>query len=198
MINKQRSVCFFTSIENHAKAKILSQPVPPPSRPLIRYKLTSKDYQAIQPPISGSIPITGNCVANLLLWIGPSNLFNLILLLLTDNKIALFGRSYSALAESNKAILSLVYPFKYAGTNIPVLPRKLIDMLSSPVPFLLGVHTEIWDAHYGENPDVVGCDLDGSKLLVPEHIKVPTVSESLRKEVIHRLTLGMVLSRTSP
>lgn len=181
------------SVENHEIAKILSQPIPPPSRPLIRYKLTSKDYQAIQPPISGSIPTTGNCVANLLLWIGPSNLFNLILLLLTDNKIALFGRSYSALAESNKGILSLVYPFKYAGTNIPVLPRKLIDMLSSPVPFLLGVHTEIWDAHYGENPDVVGCDLDGSKLYVPEHIKVPTVSESLRKEVIHRLTLGKVL-----
>ena len=53
-----------------------------------------------------------------------------------DNKIALFGRSFSALAESNKALISLIYPFKYPFTNIPVLPRKLSDMLMSPVPFL--------------------------------------------------------------
>ena len=63
----------------------------------------------------------------------------------------------------------------------------------SPVPFLLGVHTDIWESHYGENPDVIGCDLDASKLLVPEHIKIPTVPELLRKEVIHRLTLASQL-----
>ena len=57
----------------------------------------------------------------------------------------------------------------------------------------LGVHTDIWEAHYGENPDVIGCDLDASKLLVPEHIKIPTVPELLRKEVIHRLTLASQL-----
>ena len=55
------------------------------------------------------------------------------------------------------------------------------------------MHTDIWEAHYGENPDVIGCDLDASKLLVPEHIKIPTVPELLRKEVIHRLTLASQL-----
>ena len=40
-------------------SKILSQPVPYPSRPIIRYKLSTKDYQAILPPKSADIPSTG-------------------------------------------------------------------------------------------------------------------------------------------
>jgi len=170
-------------------SKILSQPVPYPSRPVIRYKLSTKDYQAILPPKSADIPSTGKSVADLLTWIGPTNLFHLVLLLLTDHKIAIFGRSYSALSESNKGLLALIYPMKYSFPNIPVLPRKMSDMLMSPVPFLVGVHTEIWEERYGDNPDVIGCDLDGSKLIVPDNLKIPEVPELLEKEVIHRLTL---------
>ena len=79
---------------------------------------------------------------------------------LKDNKVALFSRSYHALSESKRALLSLIYPLKYSFPNIPVLPRKMCDMLMSPVPFLVGVHAETWEERYGENPDVVGCDLD--------------------------------------
>ena len=48
---------------------------------------------------------------------------------------------------------------------------------------------EIWEERYGDNPDVIGCDLDGSKLIVPDNLKIPEVPELLEKEVIHRLTL---------
>ena len=48
---------------------------------------------------------------------------------------------------------------------------------------------EIWEERYGDNPDVIGCDLDGSKLIVPDSLKIPEVPELLEKEVIHRLTL---------
>ena len=44
----------------------------------------------------------------------------------------------------------------------------------------------MWDERFGENPDVIGCDLDGSKLIIPEHIQIPTIPDLIRKEVIHR------------
>ena len=76
-------------------AKILAQPVPfPEQKNIVRYSLSCGDYQAIQAPRSSDIPVTGSCVAKLLTWIGPTNLTNLILLLLTDNKVAVFGRSF--------------------------------------------------------------------------------------------------------
>ena len=50
-------------------------------------------------------------------------------------------------------------------------------------------NVEIWEERYGDNPDVIGCDLDGSKLIVPDNLKIPEVPELLEKEIIHRLTL---------
>ena len=71
-----------------------------------------------------------------------------MILLLTDHKIAIFGRSYSALSESNKGLLALIYPMKYSFSNIPVLPCKMSDMLMSPVPFIVGVHTGIGTSNW--------------------------------------------------
>ena len=88
-------------------AKILAQPVPfPEQKNIVRYSLSCGDYQAIQAPRSSDIPVTGSCVAKLLTWIGPTNLTNLILLLLTDNKVAVFGRSFRNVLKILKIINS--------------------------------------------------------------------------------------------
>ena len=81
-------------------------------------------------------------IANLLTWIGPTNLMNLILLILTDQKVAVFGRSFSALSEACRALTALIYPFKYSFPHIPVLPAIMLDYLMSPVPFLYGLHAD--------------------------------------------------------
>ena len=174
-------------------AKILAQPVPSPESPKslvpFRYDLGCGDTQAIQAPRSSEIPVTDSSVAKLLTWIGPTNLMNLVLLILTDNKVAVFGRSFSALSEASRALTALIYPFKYSLTLIPVLPHSMLDYIMSPVPFLVGLHADRWEERLGENPDVIGCDLDGSKLHIPDHLQIPKLPEQLEKELIHRLTL---------
>ena len=37
---------------------------------------------------------------------------------------------------------------------------------------------------------MVGCDLDGSKLYIPDHLRIPQLPEMVEKELIHRLTLA--------
>ena len=71
-----------------------------------------------------------------------------------------------------------------------VLPHSLLDMLMSPVPFLVGLHSSRREERFGENPDVIGCDLDGSKLYIPDHLRIPQLPEIVEKELIHRLTLA--------
>ena len=51
-------------------------------------------------------------------------------------------------------------------------------------------HVDPVKERFGENPDVVGCDLDGSKLYIPDHLRIPQLPEMVEKELIHRLTLA--------
>jgi len=129
-------------------AHILAQQVPTPGwKTPVRFNLGDRMTQhAVQAPQCPTIPATGDSVAKLLNYLGPRNLITLVVLLLTDYKIALFGKSFSALAEASRGLAALIYPFTYTGTLIPVLPKNLADYLMSPVPFLVGVHTDIWES----------------------------------------------------
>ena len=172
-------------------AHILAQQVPTPGwKTPVRFNLGDRMTQhAVQAPQSPTIPATGDSIAKLLNYLGPRNLITLFVLLLTDYKIALFGKSFSALAEASRALVALIYPFTYTGTLIPVLPKNLADYLMSPVPFLVGVHTDIWESRRSDCPDVVGCDIDGGKLVIPDNFVVPKLPHLVDKELVHRLTL---------
>ena len=172
-------------------AHILAQQVPTPGwKTPVRFNLGDRMTQhAVQAPQCPTIPATGDSVAKLLNYLGPRNLITLVVLLLTDYKIALFGKSFSALAEASRALVALIYPFTYSGTFIPVLPKNVADMLSAPGFFLVGVHTDIWEWKRPECPEVIGCDIDGGKLVLPDNFIVPKLPDLVDKELVHRLTL---------
>lgn len=48
--------------------------------------------------------------------------------------------------------VSLIYPFRWCHTAIPVLPRGLLEVLQSPMPFILGMHLEQWHEAVDEIP----------------------------------------------
>lgn len=60
---------------------------------------------------------------------------------LTEHKILFHSASYSRLAEACRAITALLYPFQYSHVYIPLLPSGLLEVLSTPTPFLIGVHS---------------------------------------------------------
>ena len=50
---------------------------------------------------------------------------------------------------------ALIYPFRWCHTVIPVLPRGLMEVLQSPMPFILGMHLDQWREALDEVPEWV-------------------------------------------
>ncbi|RXM97783.1 Myotubularin-related protein 5 [Acipenser ruthenus] len=101
--------------------------------------LGAGDRQVIQTPINDSLPVSGCSVALLFRQLGIINVLYLFCAALTEHKILFLSSSYQRLTDSCRALLSIMFPLKYCFTYIPILPGKLLEVLCTPTPFIIGV-----------------------------------------------------------
>ncbi|CAD7092899.1 unnamed protein product [Hermetia illucens] len=149
--------------------------VPPSGGPQVRFSIGASDKQALQPPLSASLPVTGTCVSFLFRQLGIKNVLLLFCAVMTEHKILFHSKSYFRLTESCRALTALMYPFRYSHVYIPILPAPLIEVLSTPTPFIMGVHSslqnEITDVY-----DVIIADIDGGSIYIPESLAPPVAT----------------------
>ena len=86
--------------------------VPPPGGPQVRFSIGAGDKQALQPPQSPSIPVTGTCVDFLFQQLGIKNVMMIFCSVMTEQKILFHSKSYSRLTDSCRALVALMYPFR--------------------------------------------------------------------------------------
>lgn len=91
-----------------------------------------------------------------------ANVMVVIGCLLQETRVALVSRHYALLTPVAEALVSLLFPFRWQGLYIPIMPYSLLDILDSPVPFLLGMHSRyLKEIPKGQRPQgVVFVDLD--------------------------------------
>ncbi|XP_076069162.1 SET domain binding factor isoform X2 [Oratosquilla oratoria] len=142
---------------------------PPPGGPQVRFSIGAGDRQALQPPHSPTLPVTNTTVANLFNQLGIKNVLVLFCAALTEHKILFHSRSYCRLTDASHALKALMYPFKYSHVYIPILPASLVEVLSTPTPFIMGVHSSLQN-DVAELMDVIVADLDGGSIRVPESL----------------------------
>lgn len=148
--------------------------VPPPGGPQVRFSIGAGDKQALQPPLSSSLPNTGTCVSFLFQQLGIKNVLSLFCAVMTEQKILFHSSSYTRLTESCRALTALMYPFRYSHVYIPILPAALIEVLSTPTPFIMGVHSSL-QPEIIDMIDIIVADIDGGSIYIPESL-VPPVS----------------------
>ncbi|XP_069764359.1 myotubularin-related protein 5 isoform X9 [Narcine bancroftii] len=83
-----------------------------------------------------------------------------------------------------------MFPLKYSFTYIPILPAQLIEVLSSPTPFIIGIHSS-FRADMQDLLDVIVADLDGSTVVIPECIHISVLPEPYLAQT--QTALSMVL-----
>ncbi|XP_078661870.1 myotubularin-related protein 13-like [Branchiostoma floridae x Branchiostoma belcheri] len=164
--------------------------VPPPGGPQVRFSIGAGDRQALQPPLSDSLPVTGTTVAMLFRQLGIYNVICLFCAALTDHKILFHSTSYSRMSDACQALCALMFPIKYSYVYIPVLPAFLKEVLSTPTPFIIGVHASLKN-EMADLLDVIIADLDGGCLTVPDCISLSLLPEPLLSRT--KLALSMVL-----
>ncbi|XP_055715970.1 myotubularin-related protein 13 [Phlebotomus papatasi] len=149
--------------------------VPPPGGPQVRFSIGAGDKQALQPPLYSTLPVTGTSVDFLFTQLGIKNVLLLFCAMMTEHKILFHSKSYSRLTDSCRALTALMYPFRYSHVYIPILPASLIEVLSTPTPFIMGVHSSL-QSEITDLLDVIIADIDGGSIHIPESL-VPPVSK---------------------
>ncbi|KAI4495975.1 hypothetical protein M0802_008190 [Mischocyttarus mexicanus] len=162
--------------------------VPPAGGPQVRFSIGASDRQALQPPISPSLPITHTSVNLLFQQLGIRNVLVLFCAVMTEHKILFHSASYSRLTEGCRALTALMYPFRYTHVYIPLLPAALVEVLSTPTPFIMGVHSSL-KHEVAELMDVIVADLDGGSIMVPDGVSLSLLPEPLLSQTQDALSL---------
>ncbi|XP_040199121.1 myotubularin-related protein 5 isoform X6 [Rana temporaria] len=140
--------------------------------------LGAGDRQVIQTPICDSLPISNCSVALLFRQLGITNVLCLFCAALTEHKILFLSRSYQRLTEGCRALLAIMFPLRYSFTYVPILPAQLLEVLSTPTPFIIGV-SALFRSETLDLLDVVIADLDGGTVTIPECVQLPLLPEPL-------------------
>ncbi|XP_072336727.1 DENN domain-containing protein 2C-like isoform X2 [Scyliorhinus torazame] len=61
--------------------------------------------------------------------------------LLLERRVIFIADKLSTLSKCGHAAVAMLYPFTWQHTYIPVLPAVMIDIVCSPTPFLIGIHS---------------------------------------------------------
>ncbi|XP_037942643.1 myotubularin-related protein 13-like, partial [Teleopsis dalmanni] len=146
--------------------------VPSPGGPQVRFSIGAGDKQSLQIPQSPSLPVTGTAVYFVFKQLGIKNVLILLCAVMTENKVLFHSKSYSHLTESCKALVALMYPFRYTHVYIPILPAPLTEVLSTPTPFIMGIHSSL-QSEISDLLDVIVVDLDGGLVTIPESLSPP-------------------------
>jgi hypothetical protein len=97
------------------------------------------------------------------------NVVQLVTCLWLECKVLLYSRHLSVLATVAETLLTLLYPFKWEHVYVPVLPLQLLDFVSAPTPFIMGVHPGTLpsrrDALLNRQPPYPGTE--GAKAILP-------------------------------
>uniref|UniRef100_A0A4W3IUI3 SET binding factor 1 n=1 Tax=Callorhinchus milii TaxID=7868 RepID=A0A4W3IUI3_CALMI len=152
--------------------------------------LGAGDRQVVQTPINDALPVSGCSVALLFKQLGINNVLDLFCAALTEHKILLLSASYQRLTDACRALLALMFPLRYSFTYIPILPAQLLEVLCTPTPFIIGVHS-------GSRPemqdllDVIVADLDGGTITIPECVQISELPQPLLQQTQNSLSMVM-------
>eukprot|EP00477_Mikrocytos_mackini_P001108 GAHX01001190.1.p1 GENE.GAHX01001190.1~~GAHX01001190.1.p1 ORF type:complete len:1468 (-),score=358.89 GAHX01001190.1:31-4434(-) len=106
------------------------------------------------------LPLTNYDQLMLFRALGCENVLTILLALLMERKVVIFSRFLEILTPIGETILSLIYPFVWFHVYIPFLPDNFSDILTAPVPFLLGCSSRSLLESITNTSDLLVVDLD--------------------------------------
>ncbi|XP_032776750.1 DENN domain-containing protein Crag isoform X6 [Daphnia magna] len=161
-------------------------PFPSPQRPRILIQLSATDRIALAQLEDLPLPRRGASFKSMLLNLGPDGCLQLLLLALTEQKILIHSLRPDVLTATAEALATSIFPFKWQCPYIPLCPLGLSDVLSAPLPYLIGVDSRFFDMY--DPPAEVSCvDLDTNTISVSEEKKTLLSVKLLPKKAARTL-----------
>lgn len=135
------------SINDHLVSQIISHLLYEVPMPLCDTKLSF-----YLPLHSSPIEIYGNQsktmskidVSILFKYFSIENIITILHLLMTEEKLLFIAEKCSLLTEVTEAFISLLYPFRWIHTYIPVVSEEFIKYLQSFMAFIMGIEKSLF------------------------------------------------------
>ncbi|XP_029436171.1 DENN domain-containing protein 4B isoform X3 [Rhinatrema bivittatum] len=167
-------------VEKHISHFMHNVPFPSPQRPRILVQMSPYDNLLLCQPVSSPLPLSGASFVTLLQNLGAENTVTLLLAVLTEQKLLIHSLRPDVLTSVCEALVSVIFPLQWQCPYIPLCPLTLADVLSAPVPFIVGIHSSYFDFHDPPH-DVLCVDLDTNTLFQSEEKKIPSFRMFPRK-----------------
>ncbi|RFU36098.1 hypothetical protein B7463_g169, partial [Scytalidium lignicola] len=106
---------------------------------------------------------------------------------LSESRIIFLSSHTAMLHLACKALINLLYPFKWASIFIPVLPARLLSALEAPCPYIVGIERR-YDNIILPEDDFVLVDLDQDS--VESAIPPPSLPRQQRRKLVSLLQLA--------
>ncbi|KAF2196154.1 dDENN domain-containing protein [Delitschia confertaspora ATCC 74209] len=108
------------------------------------------------------------------------NVITLFEYVLQESRIILLSSHTAMLHLVSQALVNLLYPFKWAGVFIPVLPARLVQTIEAPCPYIVGIERRYEPADYPEDEYVL-VDLDNDTVGTNGNVPTPLPRQQRRK-----------------
>ena len=155
---------------------LLEVPCPVPGRVDIQYSMLDQVIHYPCPPPHQPLAWSGGLPLEAVLeWLGPENLLTVFNAVLLEQQVLLHSTQFSLLTAVAEFLTACMWPLTYSHVFIPILPRQCLYLCAnSPVPFLLGCHTESFKLVADQLPDTVTVvDLDRNDVRLAPGVPLP-------------------------
>lgn len=133
---------------------------------------------------SRQLPLLDFPIRYLLQSLELNKVIRLLFLVLLERRVVITSRNNTLITYVIEAIAALLYPFNYSHTYIPILPRRIIQFIEAPTPYLIGANVaHLKEAVHVDMTGVVYTDLDNNILRIPETEQLPNLPTSCIKSL---------------
>eukprot|EP00826_Nyctotherus_ovalis_P029317 TRINITY_DN2313_c0_g1_i1.p1 TRINITY_DN2313_c0_g1~~TRINITY_DN2313_c0_g1_i1.p1 ORF type:complete len:388 (-),score=53.81 TRINITY_DN2313_c0_g1_i1:410-1573(-) len=177
-----------------------------PAIPRAFYKLqvqvADNEMIDIVPPMPNALPMCDINFCPLARSLAPDDILKVMNYIVLEHSVLFVSSKIELLGITIQSVLALIFPFEYRLICIPLLPQKLIDILQTNCPFIIGMHRSLFDhtKRYISSTTLI-IDLDNNELILQEHkwlqfstlnykgqVKAAELPEHEKKKLLTRIT----------
>ena len=122
-------------------------PVPPKDKKLTFYLPYITQGIELNPLLYKERPLVNSSIKTLFDYLAIETILIIFNLIILEQRLLFIHDDIAILSEVIDTIVSLLYPFKWPHTYIPVLPYELVKFLQSFMPYIMGLETSIFETH---------------------------------------------------
>ena len=97
----------------------------------------------IQCPTVDDVSIMNSNYIGIFKYLSVDNIVLIFRLLLSEKKLLFIHDDYTELTNITNSFISLLYPFQWIHTYIPIMSAEMLKYLETFLPFLNGIHTDL-------------------------------------------------------